>query len=347
MTPNTLYLNVNLVRRIILGFAIFTFASTAIGQKVSAISLFESDSIVHVKLTTDMKLLVKKKYDEEYQPAQIEITSADGAVTSYDVKIKSRGNKRKEACNLPPIKVKFPKKNFTFNKLKWVITCNNSDPYDQILLKEYLLYKIFEQFTDKGFGTELLRVEYVDTGRDGKTFSRYGFVIENAESVAERLGGRVYNPKALNTNVVNKDQMALFTMFQYMIANTDWAYLNLHNLEAVTDPATSSIAVLPYDFDYSGFVNTTYAVVHESLPMESVTERYNKGYCLSEELCEKYRLLFISKQEDILKACREFKYFNKKTRKDAEAYLKGFFDDIESKKSAKRIFCQNCEVEVQ
>lgn len=343
MTPFSSNLNASLARRLTLSLVIFFVATTIYGQKVSAISLFESDSIVNVKMITDMKLLIKKKYDEEYQPATIEITNADGSIASYDVKIKSRGNKRKEACNFPPIKVKFPKKDFTYNKLKWVITCNNSDPYDQILLKEYMAYQIYEMYSDIGFQTQLLRVDYVDTGRDGKAFTRYGFVIENADAIAERMGGRVYNPKALNTNVVNKDQMALFTMFQYMIANTDWAYLNLHNLEAVTDPKTNSIMVLPYDFDYSGFVNTTYAVVHESLPMESVTERYNKGFCVSEEACEKYRQLFLSKQDEVLQACRDFKYFDKKTKKETEMYLKEFFDAIDSEKSAKKIFCQNCK----
>jgi hypothetical protein len=161
--------------------------------------------------------------------------------------------------------------------------------------------------------------------------------------VAGRLGGRVYDPIVLKSVVLNKEQLALFTMFQYMIANTDWAINNLHNLEAVTDTTTNSVLVLPYDFDYAGFVNAHYAVVHESLPFEDVTERYNKGKCISEDDCESLRLRFLEKRDEILRECREFKYFDKKTRKSTEMYLKEFFDIMESQKAARKIFCENCK----
>lgn len=331
------------VQKLILIFALFMISNSIFGQKVSAITLFESDSIKHVRMITDMKLLVKKKYDEEYQPATIQIINPGGDTNSYEVKIKSRGNRRKEACNFPPIKVKFPKKDFLYNKLKWVITCSNNDPYDQILLKEYMAYQIFQKITDKGFRTQLLKVEYVDTGRDDKTFTRYAFVIENAESLADRMGGRVYNPKVLNANVLDSHQLAIYTMFQYMIANTDWAIRNLHNLEAVTDPVKQSVLVIPYDFDYSGFVGTHYAVVHESIPVDNVKERYNKSACLGEDICEQARQLYISKEKEILEECRDFKYFNKGARKETETYLKGFFMAIEDEKNARKIFCENCK----
>ncbi len=341
MRPIPQYLQARLAIQLAFIFVFLVLANICDGQKVSAISLFESDSIVHIRMTTDMKLLVKKKYDEEYQPAIIQIIKSIGDTISYDVKIKSRGNKRKDACNLPPIKVKFPKKDYLYNKLKLVITCANNDPYDQILLKEYMAYQIFQKFTDKGFKTELLKIEYIDTGRDGKTFTRYAFAIETAESLADRMGGRVYNPKVMHESVLDSEQLALFTMFQYMIANTDWAVQNLHNLEAVTDPVRKAVLAIPYDFDYSGFVGTHYAVVHESLPINDVTERYNKGVCIDDKACEKYRRLFISKQEEILKMCREFKYFNKGAKKETESFLKGFFTAIENEKNAKKIFCEN------
>ncbi len=343
MTSFSHYRPCRLPRQLTLLFALLVIASTAFGQKISAISLFESDSIVHVRMITDMKLLVKKKYEEEYQPAIIQIIQPAGDTNSHDVKIKSRGNRRKDACNLPPIKVKFPKKDYLYNKLKWVITCANNDPYDQVLLKEYMVYQIFQKLTDKGFKTELLKVEYIDTGRDNKSFTRYAFVIETAESLADRMGGRVYNPKVLNANVLDENQLALFTMFQYMIANTDWAMQNLHNLKAVTDPVKKAVLVIPYDFDYAGFVGAHYAVVHESLPIKDVKDRYNKGVCISEDALVKNRQLFISKQEEILQECREFKYFNKGARKETENYLKGFFNAINGEKNAKQIFCENCK----
>jgi hypothetical protein len=336
-------LRFGLVRRLALGLAILLIASAAFGQKISAISLFESDSIVHVRLITDMKLLVKKKDDEKYQPATIQIIKSRGDTTSYDIEIKSRGETRKKVCTLPPIKLKFPEEDYSYNKLKWVLTCSSNDAYDQILLKEYMAYQFYQILSDKGFRTELLQVEYIDTGREGKSFVRYAFVIENVHSVADRIGGRVYSPNAMNAKVIDEDQLALFNMFQYMIANTDWAIQNQHNLKTITDPSTNSVLIVPYDFDYAGFVDAHYAQVHESLPHDNVRERFNKGFCMSEETCAKYCRIFISKREEILQACRDFKYFDKNTRKDTENYLKDFFVTIENEKSANKIFCVNCK----
>ena len=271
-------------------------AGSIVGQENSVFSLFESDSIVNVRLETDLKVLVKQKHKEEYQPATLSIKGDTGDWDKYEIKVKSRGNRRKEVCYYPPIFVNFPKSVGTFSKVKWVLPCRDSDSYDQILLKEYLCYKLFDMFSDKTFRTALLRVELVDKGRDDKTSTRYAFAIEPIDQVAERMGGREYSPKVMQSRLLNEDQEALFYMFQYMVGNTDWAVANSHNINAVTDTLTKSIIMLPYDYDYSGLVGTTYAVPHESVPIDNVADRYNKGFCISEELAEKYRLMFLEKQ---------------------------------------------------
>lgn len=321
---------------------LFAALSSSSQDKPSAFALFESDSIANVKMITDLKLLVKNTRAEIYQPAIIRIMYSSGDSSSYDVKIKSRGNRRKEVCYYPPIKVKFPKDDFTHNKLKWVLTCKSTDAYDQILLKEYMAYQIFEGMTDRSFGTELMKVDYIDTGRDNKTFTRYAFVIENADAVAERLGGRVYSPRVMAATILEDDQLTLYTMFNYLIANTDWAIKNLHNMESMID-SSDAVLIIPYDFDYSGFVGTSYAEPHlTDVPIGDVLERYNKGYCVSEESCEKYRQLFLANKEEILGGCRDFKYFNKKTKKTAENFLKGFFKIMENQKRTHDIFCKDC-----
>ena len=290
-----------------------------------------------------MKLLVKNKYKEDYQPAVIQLIQEKGDTVSYSVKIRGRGNIRKEQCRYPPIKVKFSKKNFEYNKLKWVNTCFGTDKGDQWLLKEYLAYKLFGIMTDRGFRTKLLKVEYVNTGKDDKLDTRYAFIIENAEELAARLGGRLYNPKVLKQKLIDPDQLALFTMFNYMISNTDWSLENRHNLQAMTDSLVKAVVVIPYDFDYAGFVGTSYAAVHESLPNKSVKERYNNGYCIDDEIREKYRQIFIANRDEALRACREFEYFDEKSKKETEFFLTSFFDLMENEKKVAEIFTKNCK----
>ena len=184
----------------------------------------------------------------------------------------------------------------------------------------------------------------VDKGRDDKTSTRYAFAIEPIDQVAERMGGREYSPKVMQSRLLNEDQEALFYMFQYMVGNTDWAVANSHNINAVTDTLTKSIIMLPYDYDYSGLVGTTYAVPHESVPIDNVADRYNKGFCISEELAEKYRLMFLEKQEEIKTYVETFPYFDRKRGESVWNYLRPFFDLMENPKKTKTTFCQNCTI---
>ena len=313
-----------------------------LGQKADAFSLFDSDSVVNVVLESDFKNLVKHKFKEEYQPANITVYTASGDTVHHDIKIKSRGNRRKEVCYNPPIFVKFKKDNYAHSKLKLVIPCRYNPAYDQILLREYLCYKMYEQLTDRALRTALMRIDFIDSGRDGKVNSGFAFAIEDIDQLAERFGGREYDPISLREKVLDKDQLAMYVFFQYLIANTDWHVSNSHNIKAITHPDNSAIYVIPYDFDYSGFVDTEYAVPHETVPVKDVTDRYNKGSCLTEERCEEMRVLFMEKKDDILNVVKEDPYLNSKEKKQCLSYLEAFFTEMESTKKAKSVFVVNC-----
>ena len=79
------------------------------------LSLFEffhrqQDSLPILNLDTDWNQLVRKKMKEEYQPAVMSFRQADGSMAKLGVKIRARGNVRKEVCLYPPIKIKEKKK---------------------------------------------------------------------------------------------------------------------------------------------------------------------------------------------------------------------------------------------
>ena len=323
-------------------FALF-FSCNLMAQLPEAFALFESDSIIEARLTTDIKQLVKQKMKEEYQPAVFEIFMPDGDTLRYEIEIKSRGNIRKEVCYYPPIMLKFPKDKFANHKLKWVGACRDSDYYDQVLLREYSAYKMFEQLTDKSFKTHLMRVEHVDTGRDEKSFVRYAFVLENKEALAERLGGRVYEPRLLKESVLNEQQMALFTYFQFMIANTDWHFKNMHNMELIAERKTSSVLAIPYDFDYSGYVNSGYAVVSPDVPITDVRTRHNKGFCLTEEVAEATRQFYLEHQDEMMGALQGITYFSQGARKENTGYMEEFWTMMTSEKRCRQVFAKNCQ----
>ena len=201
---------------------------------------------------------------------------------------------------------------------------------------------MFAKLTDKSFRTYLLEVVYVDEGRDGEQFTQYAFVIENEDQLAERLGGRVHEPKILKVDYLDREQLALFNMFEYLIANTDFAFKNRHNLEIVTSPLTNTLLCIPYDFDYSGFVFTPYAVPHETVPIDDVGERYNKSLCLTEEECEAARQVFLSKKDEIMNLCSTIHGLDDRVRRRVVSFTEDFFDLMENKRLTMRTFVQQC-----
>jgi hypothetical protein len=238
--------------------------------------------------------------------------------------------------------MKFSKADFVYNKLKWVNVCDGeSDESD--LLKEYLCYQLYHLITDKSFQTYLTRIHYVDSLGKEKPFSNYAFVIQNADELAAQFEGRVYEPLLLKAELLSPAQAAIFTFFEYMIGNTDWAFGNRHNVEVITDPETNSLMPIAYDFDYSGLVNTDYAVPHESMPIEQVRIRHNKSFCLDEENCENTRLLFLSKKEAILSYCDAFALLDSKIRNKTIKYLEAFFKLIADPKDTQRVFVKDCQ----
>jgi hypothetical protein len=308
----------------------------------SAFPLFASDSVIHVILTTDMKMLMKSKFDEKDQPAILQIVRSPGDTMAYQVEIKCRGNIRKETCYYPSIRMKLPKQDFSYNKLKWVNVCDGEND-ESYLFKEYLAYKFFRIVTDMSFETALVRIQYKESSGKEKFFTSYAFVIQNADELAARFGGRVHEPKILKEEVLNREQLAIFSFFQYMIANTDWALPNRHNVEVFTDPETNSVIPVAYDFDYSGFVNAEYATPHHSVPITRVTDRHNKSICMDKELCEKTRMHFLEKKEAILTTCREFHLLDTRARAKSINFLEDFFKILEDTKDTERIFVKDCQ----
>jgi hypothetical protein len=221
--------------------------------------------------------------------------------------------------------------------------CRDTDANEVYLLKEYIAYNIYHLMTEMSFKSHLVRVTYFDSGNKNKPMTRYAFVLQDEDELAETYGGRMIESASMNTDFLHQEQLALFSFFQYMIGNTDWAFGNAHNVKVFTHPETNTLIPVAYDFDYSGFVNTTYAIPHESIPVKKVTDRFNKCDCVAEEMCEKTRQYLLDKQEEILSYIESVVFLNRKEKKDCAAYIKPFFTTLEDPKQTWRVFVRDCK----
>ena len=296
----------------------------------------EMDSLLECRLYTDLGLLIKKRTIEAYQPAQIKFTGISGKTVAGPIQIKARGKTRKEICMHPPIKVKWKKKSLDslgfsdFNEMKVVLQCKIGSTYEQILLREYLAYRLYNFISPFSFRVKLARFTLIDTRDTSRHFVKYGFFLEDEEQLSSRLNGTLLDTAVINTAAFDRQALLRFFVFQYMIGNTDWSFGNKHNVKMLKT-STGKIVPIGYDFDYAGLVAAPYAIPHESLPIKSVRERYYKGIDCSTNEIQQLNEYFLSHQASLIQLCNAFPYLEKDTHRDVALYLKIFSNLLESR----------------
>ena len=331
--------------RIYVLLVLYFVAFPSNGQDAS-IPLFESEEVLKVRIETDMKALLKLTKEDKYQKATLTVNEEQ-----VRIGVRPRGNNRFETCNFPPITLNFKKTEFkdsSYNqlkKLKLVNACKLQSQYEQYILREYLIYKSFNMLTDFSFKVRLLQLEYVDTKGKMKPIQRFGFVIEDQHMLATRKNGIIIKPDGLRDEVMQRQQMVLISVFQYMIGNTDWQVAARQNLKLVKsmDVTLPEPFVVPYDFDYTGMVNAAYAIPAEALGIDDITERLYWGKCYAKEEFQEAITLFLEKKEALFKMYNDFEYFDNYSRSHSIKYLTGFYKIIEKDKSWQSIFMSGCD----
>jgi len=292
--------------------------------------LFDSEEILNVTVKFDVTEFMRQKPDE-YMDAVITFYRSPDDSVSYDIRLRSRGERRKELCSFPPIRLNFKDTKTIYGdidsmtNIKMVTHCNSPSTYDEYVMKEYLLYKIYNMFTENSFRVRLMNIKYIDTGVRERFYSKYGFLIEPMDLLEERLGVfELENVKLRYTHLV-PDELDRMAVFQYMIGNTDWQVITFHNIKLVKSVDEQLGIPIPYDFDYSGFVNTSYAVPAELFPIENVRQRFFMGACRPDSTYRRIVKEFVDNKDEIYDLIEGFELLDNKRAKQATHFLDGFF----------------------
>jgi hypothetical protein len=333
-----------------------TIAAAPAELPTDTLSIFrylQRDSVLPLTLSVDMRAMYRQKIRlPDYMPAELIFEEPGLAATEWEVKVRARGNVRRNICAFPPLKVKFPKKLLRelnidpeHNKLKFVTHCRSGDIGSKLVLREYLAYRILNLLTENSFRAQLIQVKYVDSQGKRKPATGYGMLLEDVDELADRIGGKECGDCYFNNPArLSHEDFRLFCVFQYLIGNTDFSVKDLHNLKIIElDSDTEPVYLpIPYDFDYAGIVNASYAVPHESLPIKEVTERYFMGLRFP---CDSYTTsvaLVESKREKILDLVANFTLLDERERRDIHQYLMDFFEELENPDRRNRAF--NCVI---
>lgn len=298
--------------------------------------LFLEEDIMPVKLSYSIKDLKRDTNDSTYIDSKLSYKLNDQTWETLDIELRARGNYRLKNCYFPPLKVKIKKSNskdtpFEGNKtLKIVLPCLVQRDNNDNVIKEYLAYKLFELISPYHFKTRLLEVDLENLKRNSsKSYSLKGFFIEDDKTVAKRLDGKVYGRKM---HPLSQEAIASIrnAFFQYMIGNTDFSQAYQHNVKVLY--IEKEMVPIPYDFDMSGFVNTSYAVVSEipgeRVSLESVTQRKYRGFIRDEALFEQVRQEFINNKAKIFSLLDSHKHMFEDTNEFSIArdYISSFFE---------------------
>jgi len=319
--------------------------------------LFASHDILKVRIEAPLSTLIKERPEEKYLDGMFYYIDANGQEQALDLKIRTRGKYRlqKKTCNFPPLRLNFKKgqvKETEFanqDKLKLVSHCQTrKKSFEQLVLREYLAYRIYQLLTDRSFGARLMHINYIDTEDDGKAIAKYGFVIEDDDNIGERLGlsrATIHSiePVELDARLAN-----LVAVYLYMIGNTDYSLVLgpagdecCHNSMLYTAGAAPYMPI-PYDFDFSGIVDAPYASPNPRFRLRSVKNRLYRGRCINNELLDGTFAFFMEKETDIRALIDELAGLDENNRNQVTRYIDGFFEEIQNAKKIQQKFINRC-----
>ncbi len=295
--------------------------------------IFEEVDPMKITLTLDLKKYQKEKYKGEYMPVRFLYEFNDTLFLEKEMRMKARGAFRRSHCSLAPFWLNIRKADVAnvhlqdVNRFKVVTHCQGSKTYDEYVLKEYLAYKIYNIISPVSFRVRLIRMKYVDTGRKDKVTEGWAFMIEPEEMLAERVGGQVIKKDELSITYMKPGEMDLAAMFMYMIGNSDFSISGRHNMKILGMPGFGSegYTPVPYDFDYSGLVDASYAIPSENLGIASVRERYYLGPCREDDAYLAAIEHINQHRDEILQIVNDFEYLDEKHKKNAIFYLEQYF----------------------
>ncbi len=333
-------------------FFLLVTTSVAICQRttIDCAAFFTDERTIDVKLSTDIRKLKNSKKENDYQPASVTITCPDSFSVTENIRICARGVFRRANCYIPSTMLDFKNPQSPalscLGKLKLVSGCATSNYDEELVLKEYLIYKLYNLVTEKSFRVRLLLIHYDDTKGKIKAFTQYAFLIEDVDDVARRNNSREYKGKVM-TEGTNRLHMTLVSLFQFMVGNTDWAVPNKHNIKLIL-PRKDSLArplPIPYDFDFAGLVDAPYATPAPQLGTESVKERSYRGFPRSISEIESLLQIFREKKDSMIALIKNFDLLKNNTRNIMVAYLEEFFTIIESKTLVNAYFITNARTQ--
>ena len=335
----------NLIKKSVLIFFLYPY-SCLIAD--GADTLFRADDVIRMELRSDFSEIQKDRIETpEEHASELIYYNPDGSEVKLPVVVSVRGNFRKNPvnCGFPPLLLNFKKgdvKNSVFegqDKLKLVTPCQS----DEDVIDEYVVYKLYNKVTDLSIRVRLVKILYFDTTTGKELFKKYSFFLEDKDHAAERNGLKEKD-FFLTPFALERENFMKLSVFQYLIGNKDWFVTSRHNIIIMMQAdSTKPPYAVPYDFDFSGFVNAPYTNPPQGPENLLVDRRVFKGLCYTEE---EFRQVFDYYRElrPVFRSIiRDQKLLSYESRRHILSYISQFYTIINTRDLFTNEFLEHCE----
>jgi hypothetical protein len=328
-------------------FGLVALAWMLASPAAAASHLFTDAAPLHITITAPFPALVRTaKYSLNPYPATLTLADPAGAAQSFPIQLRARGiSRRKVYCAFPPIYLLFDKQAMHGTllhgqkKLKLVTYCRTPPDYEQRIIIEYLAYKLYNLITPMSLRVRAAEVTYRDSPADPGV-TRFGYLIEDMNEAADRNERDELTAASHQVQLAQLDAHAATraAVFEFMIGNLDWEFLAsapgetcCHNIRLVAargaTPATARAVVpVPYDFDFTGFVDPPYGGPPPGIPIEKLTERYFRGFCAMDAEIPSVAQEYLARRADMKALIDRQPQLTAAFRDKTDRFLDGFFD---------------------
>lgn len=323
---------VRLISPILIHFVSFGLMANPASGKQSIFDLMHYEEVLNLTLETDLTALKTNRRDESSHPATISFEDASGKEQKWNLKVQLRGAFRRIRCeDVPPLKFNFKKSELTaagltkYDDLKLVPQClENSAKGKEVLLKELLAYRLYNQLSHYSYRTQLVRITYIDSAT-GEKDKQWAFLIEDTAQLRNRIGGdKIDDQFNMPVDSFHLAQARLVSVFQYMIGNSDWGFERIKNIKFIR--RKGKVIPIPYDFDFSGLVNAPYAIPNSNVGQHHLEERIYLGFENESSPLTGTMRHIKGKRKKLEETVKAFKPLSFDARLEVLEYLKGFFD---------------------
>ena len=315
-------------------------------------ALFADAEPLAITLSFDMHALCRAGADVGCPDTQGTLAYAedDGAKRAMPIWIRARGRWRNVPanCSMPPLAVIFSAdatRGTLFEgqtMLPLTTHCNDRPAtQEQYVLKELLAYHIYNELTDESMRVRLARVSYEHTGRRPRILQRYAFFTEHFDSLAARNDAEFWPTENFDPAMADGAQLATLELFEFMIGNTDWSMLKSHNIVHLR-AADDTVVAVPYDFDFSGIVNASYAAPSPALRIRTVRQRLYRGFCHPGLDWEALFRRFEAEREPIAELIGRVPALDDEQRSEVRAYVGSFYEILGSAERRQTEIVEKC-----